>query len=136
MIETGAQLILAERRRQIEVEGFDSAHDAGHGTALAHAAMCYIIASLPNNATVKPILWPFDAEYWKPTPGDPIRMLVKAGALIAAEIDRRRNAKVHLAAGEELDKLAKLFDVHRNVEADDSLRFRVLETIRKEGIKL
>jgi hypothetical protein len=32
--------------------------------------------------------WPWDDEWYKPTPKDPIRQLVKAGALIAAEIDR------------------------------------------------
>jgi hypothetical protein len=32
-------------------------------------------------------LWPWDPSWWKPSP-DPIRNLVKAGALIAAEIDR------------------------------------------------
>lgn len=31
--------------------------------------------------------WPWDASWWKPSP-DPIANLVKAGALIAAEIDR------------------------------------------------
>lgn len=31
--------------------------------------------------------WPWDASWWKPS-ADPIRNLVKAGALIAAEIDR------------------------------------------------
>lgn len=35
--------------------------------------------------------WPWDADAWKPTQ-DPIRQLVKAGALIAAEIDRRQRA--------------------------------------------
>jgi hypothetical protein len=33
------------------------------------------------------IFWPWDQDWWKPSP-DPIRNLVKAGALIAAEIDR------------------------------------------------
>lgn len=37
-----------------------------------------------------PDTWPWSAEWWKP--GDPIRNLEKAGALIAAEIDRlKRN---------------------------------------------
>lgn len=31
--------------------------------------------------------WPWDEEWWKPSE-DPVRNLVKAGALIAAEIDR------------------------------------------------
>lgn len=36
--------------------------------------------------------WPFDAEWWKPS-NDPVRNLVKAGALIAAEIDRLLRAQ-------------------------------------------
>lgn len=31
--------------------------------------------------------WPWGKQYWKPTPNDPRRQLVKAGALIAAAID-------------------------------------------------
>ena len=33
-------------------------------------------------------IWPWNLIWWKPTPNDRIRELVKAGALIAAEIDR------------------------------------------------
>lgn len=33
-------------------------------------------------------IWPWDKSWWKPTPDDRIRELIKAGALIAAEIDR------------------------------------------------
>jgi hypothetical protein len=32
--------------------------------------------------------WPWAERFWKPTPDDRVRELVKAGALIAAEIDR------------------------------------------------
>jgi hypothetical protein len=32
--------------------------------------------------------WPWSKHWWKPTPNDRVRELVKAGALIAAEIDR------------------------------------------------
>ena len=35
-----------------------------------------------------PTLWPWALSQWKPTPDDRIRELTKAGALIAAEIDR------------------------------------------------
>ena len=34
------------------------------------------------------IMWPWEANWWKPTPEDRIKELAKAGALIAAEIDR------------------------------------------------
>jgi hypothetical protein len=36
--------------------------------------------------------WPWDWRFWKPSV-DPIRDLVKAGALIAAEIDRLQRKK-------------------------------------------
>lgn len=35
-----------------------------------------------------PAGWPWHPKWWKPTPDDRIRELAKAGALIAAEIDR------------------------------------------------
>lgn len=35
-----------------------------------------------------PTDWPWDDEWWKPVPDDRVRELTKAGALIAAEIDR------------------------------------------------
>ena len=40
-----------------------------------------------------PRTWPFGEQYWKPTPLDRVRELVKAGALIAAAIDRLRAQK-------------------------------------------
>lgn len=36
--------------------------------------------------------WPWDENWWKPSL-DPIRNLVKAGALLAAEIDRLQRSK-------------------------------------------
>ena len=35
--------------------------------------------------------WPWDKKWWKPS-DDPIKNLIKAGALIAAEIDRLQNS--------------------------------------------
>lgn len=78
-------MIAAERRRQIEVEGYTTDHDKhGQSGDLAAAAACYLT---PPAAGV-PRRWPWPARYWKPTPDDRGRELVKAGALIAAEIDR------------------------------------------------
>ena len=82
----GVELIAVERKRQIEVEGWDAANDDEHGAmvmALAGAVYVLNLTNVPHDG-----LWPFDYEYWKPTPDDPIRQLVKAGALIAAEIDK------------------------------------------------
>lgn len=77
-----ARDVLAERRRQIEAEGWTPEHDDQwrHG-ALAKAATCY--------ASVHPLAasyWPWDLKWWKPS--DRRRNLVKAGALILAEIER------------------------------------------------
>lgn len=83
----GVALIAAERTRQIEQEGYTAAHDQCHVPGdLAGAAACYAIASrgyeLPDAVEA---YWP---PSWRFSGGDPVRMLVKAGALIAAEIDR------------------------------------------------
>lgn len=88
MIKTGIELIAEERQRQIEVEKFSPEHDDRWGKGqLAMAAICY---AEPGNhyPEVKPFGFPWDVEWWKPDPKNPIRDLIKAGALIAAEIDR------------------------------------------------
>jgi hypothetical protein len=46
-----------------------------------------------RHADGMPWLWPFAPERWKPSPSNRIRELVKAGALIAAEIDRLQRTK-------------------------------------------
>lgn len=87
---TGAEMIAAERQRQIAEEGWTPEHDSEeHGDGdLAFAAICY--AQPEEDRQVEnglPFYWPWE-DSWKPTPNDRIRELVKAGALIAAEIDR------------------------------------------------
>jgi hypothetical protein len=92
-VRSGVELIAAERRRQIDVEGWISEHDDEHTRGqLANAAMAYTRKSLQqaisiNTGVLPPPEWPWMLDWWKPSP-DPIRNLVKAGALIAAEIDR------------------------------------------------
>lgn len=91
----GAERIAAERRRQVEVEGYDAEHDRGHADELAKAGACYAahehmpfrIMTGDGWAKTVPTGWPWDGTYWRPTPDDRIRELVKAGALIAAAID-------------------------------------------------
>jgi hypothetical protein len=103
---SGADLIAAERARQVEVEGWTPEHDAEHaGAALALAACCYALPpqmrkwkQVPKEyrasgrwqavTSAVPTLWPWDGFAWKDSPEDRVRELVKAGALIAAEIDR------------------------------------------------
>lgn len=93
LLGPGAALIVAERARQVSAEGWSAEHDDGHTTGdLARAASCYLEKySEPHlwNEERHPD-WPWDDE-WNPSV-DPIRNLVKAGALIAAEIDRLNRA--------------------------------------------
>lgn len=89
---TGIELIAAERKRQVEAEGWTLEHDDNHKTGeLSDAAACYALGK-------RTAAWPWSIDWWKPTPDDRVRELVKAGALIAAEIDRlqrlRPNTKV------------------------------------------
>lgn len=85
----GWRLVL-ERRRQVEVEGWSADHDDGHDDgALAHAAACYAVGSnrLSVNGPSGPaFLWPWRPEWWKPR--DQRRNLVRAGALVIAELER------------------------------------------------
>jgi hypothetical protein len=102
----GAALITEERRRQIKEEGWTPQHDDQHdGSELAKAAVCYAIAGLyPDGSqgakralehTVVP-WWPHGWAWSRWKPAGRIRNLVKAGALIAAEIDRlQREAAKH-----------------------------------------
>lgn len=88
--KTGAELIADERQRQQEKEGFSISHDQGNSRGeLACAARCYANPSpiaLADDGL--PLIWPpgWSRSWWKPT--TQVRNLVKAGALIAAEIDR------------------------------------------------
>ncbi len=82
--------VLTERRRQIEQEGFDHKHDDQDDQPgdLARAAACYAIAAAyyPHDDVAIVRFWPWLDTWWKPT--DRRRNLVKAGALIIAEIER------------------------------------------------
>lgn len=84
--------IAAERRRQIEQEGWTPEHDDSHADGeLLFAAVAYVLYARGNGDAVRE-WWPWDPTGFKG--GDTRRLLVKAGALIAAEIDRldRRQA--------------------------------------------
>ena len=87
----GAELIAAERRRQVEAEGWTPEHDDGHTRGeLAQAGAVY---AMPANGSWKATEWPFEPESIKHdwhTPEGRVRELTRAGALIAAEIDRLR----------------------------------------------
>lgn len=88
--------IIAERKRQIEVEGWTPNHDdACHNNgelALAGAAYALHAGSVmyPMDKTgfpdIPPTFWTWHKRWWKPS--TPRRDLVKAAALILAEIER------------------------------------------------
>jgi len=100
---TGTELIAKERQRQITEEGWSTERDEQHsGGELVAAGACYALNYLGFYIGTRhdkggfSDLWPWAYEWWKPTPKDPVRQLVKAGALIAAEIDklqRQRGSK-------------------------------------------
>lgn len=93
--------IAAERRRQVEVEGWTAEHDDAHAAGeMARAGACYALhgarAAVPlHDAGGRRLVtidvgaecfWPWQTAWWKPQ--DMRRNLVRAGALIAAELDR------------------------------------------------
>jgi hypothetical protein len=91
----GVEDIAAERARQVSAEGWTPEHDDEHDAGeLASAAACYAVNAAcqihpydGNGAEVGDLpWWPWDKSWWKPR--DARRDLVRAGALIAAEIDR------------------------------------------------
>lgn len=109
----GVRIVIAERKRQVQFEGFDAERDDKYANAeLARAAQCYeqeasarklisYIADEESGNVVaigpvcegKPTLpesWPWPPAWWKPA--DRIRDLAKAGALYLAEADRLRRA--------------------------------------------
>lgn len=89
-----ARDVMAERQRQVTAEGWTPEHDDQHEVGeLATAAACYAgnaggyvwAGGWPGE------VWPWAREWWKPSA--PRRDLVKAAALILAEIERLDRAE-------------------------------------------
>lgn len=95
--------IAAERRRQIEVEGFTSEHDDEHqrgeiaAAAAAYAEMAtadrdyedgWIVYpdGIRSITVTPPSIWRWEWKWWKPK--NRRADLIRAGALIVAEIER------------------------------------------------
>lgn len=88
--KTGVGLIFLERQRQLQEEGWSKEHDSKYqNQELAAAAAAYATPETLRSYGPDglPPTWPWAEEWWKPEPQDRIRELVKAGALIAAQID-------------------------------------------------
>ena len=86
--------VLAERRRQINVEGRTTDSDDRHTDCeLARAAATYALCTEPEQLKLQGVaVWPWNRYWWKFT--DYRRNLVKSGALIIAEIERIDRAAI------------------------------------------
>lgn len=111
---SGVELIKRERARQMSEEGWTPKHDDRHKhgeMAFAGAAYARVSGQIAIHGANKvalsaePLAWPWGEKWWKPSE-DQVRNLVKAGALIAAEIDRlqRKQARSKSPANERVRK--------------------------------
>ena len=105
---SAVRAFVEERVRQKTVEKWTTEHDDQHREdEMALAAACYALprgrrADTPG-LTGRPFLsffWPWSWQWWKPSPADRKREIVKAGALLLAEYERL----------ERLEKPAPYFD--------------------------
>lgn len=106
-------LIAAERVRQQNQEGWTPEHDDKHeGGELARAAAAYAAPSWLRALLTRAIcsestrsilerLWPWEQQWWKPTPDNRQRELVKACALLVAEYERLSRAAIRAARSAE-----------------------------------
>ncbi len=88
---SGAELIALERHRQVTRHGYDAANDDRYRDELVRASIAYSLAALGSRDAAA-TWWPWDPAGFKPSV-DPSGNLVRAGALIAAEIDRVERAE-------------------------------------------
>ena len=89
-VTAAAADVLAERKRQVTTEGWTPERDDQHvNFEMAIAGGLYAISAVDSHHKLRnsaPSAWPWDRKWWKPD--GPRRDLVKAGALILAEIER------------------------------------------------
>lgn len=91
-MKTGIELIELERKRQISQEGWTKSHDDKHTRGeLAKAASIYAMPKRQRTLLLESGFWPWGLKWYKPFFDNRIKELVKAGALIAVEIDRIQN---------------------------------------------
>ena len=84
-MKSGSELIKEERLRQITKEGWSAEHDKEHDVMeFVKAAQAYLMINEDN--IIRAGVWPWTGGFFKPK--DAIRDLTRAGALIAAAIDR------------------------------------------------
>ena len=79
--------VKTERNRQRTSEGFRNSHDDMHARgSLALAGAAYALFAAGSYKNKPPTWWPWGVTWWNP--GTVRRALVKAAALIVAEIER------------------------------------------------
>lgn len=93
--DSGVGRIAQERLRQVQEEGWTPDHDDEHKNgqmALAGALYATPVAMYQEYRHARGVsfadAWPWDEKWDKRDKGSRLRNLEKAGALIAAEIDR------------------------------------------------
>lgn len=114
----GVIRIAAERRRHIDVHHWSFNHDDMHTDgSLLSAAKCYltvqqwVLRRSPTPGEAPPD-WPWEAAAYKPSTSH-MRNLEKAGALIAAEIDRLlRRRNVAAGASAEVKGMEPTEEIH------------------------
>lgn len=129
---TGLEAIAAERQRQMTKEGWTLEHDDTHtGGELAEAAACYAASAARKpgdqrgNEKIMAVIqfvWPdsWDWAWWKPK--DRRADLVRAGALIAAEIDRLDRAAAREVQGAFACLPRHLVEAYREARAGGDVR--------------
>ena len=89
-MEIVIEAIRNERLRQVHVEGWTPEHDDAHRKEdLASAAACYALPEWQRRIIGEDNIkwpWPWERSWWKPK--DRRRDLIRAAALIVAEIER------------------------------------------------
>jgi hypothetical protein len=104
--------VMEERARQVVEEGLDRDSDdvLNNQGQLAYAAACYATGDVLHQMVDEPgrrigmrMIWPWDRSWWKPDPVDRRRDLVKAGALILAEIERLDGIEARSEEAERCD---------------------------------
>ncbi|MDY0464478.1 DUF551 domain-containing protein [Pasteurella multocida] len=128
---TGVTLIANERLRQQSEKGFSLNSDTQYtNDELVRAAMCYLQAQ--SRHAIMPIFWPWGKKYWNPK--DRKENLIRAGALIAAEIDRlhntttKENEKRYLTMTETENKYFAV-----NIYDENSISFHKTEEEAKKA---
>ncbi|MNQ66735.1 hypothetical protein D3C85_812340 [compost metagenome] len=95
----GVELIAIERKRQVDDLNWDyTDKELYDNNQLSTAGLVYALSEEDKSwfeheigINFPKLFWPWNDKYYKPTPKYRVRELVKAGSLIAAQIDYELN---------------------------------------------